>query len=252
MPSSPISKRALKQRIAIIAATVTVVICCVAVIVNKQDKREATRQTEYAEQQRMERENAYRLAEAPRLQPALSPGSQDSIVASPGPEHNRSWNDVEQMVRNLTDEDYYASIWSEEEGTPRWVVIYSKGGKRYFRHFDAEKKTYGATVRLLSDNSGDYHASGNKRDRYIRLGNQLIHEVNGVEKERFSNRHTIDLFTPDPESDYEDWEDDEEEDHFYYGLDGNGNKNRDDADDGAHNGDTPRAPGLIFRFRLIE
>ncbi len=231
-----IKKKALTQRIAIIATTVIVVICCVVVMVKKQEKRnierqqqEALFQAEYEARLQREREEAAQRTEEQRLRDIEYQRRRDSIATLPKVETPEllkptwSWNDIENMVRNLTNEDYYASIWIEEYDTPRWVVIYSKGGKTYFRHFNAEKKTYGSKIRLIKDDAGKYHASGNKRDRYDYQGNQLVHIVNGVEKERFSNHKIIDLFTPEPVPDgYEDWEDyyyDNEEDlRHYYGY----------------------------------
>lgn len=153
----------------------------------------------------------------------------DSIAALPKvkePEPYKpqySWDELETMIRNLTNEDYFASVWRDEMNTPQWVVIYNKGGNTYFRHFNPEKKTYGSKIRLIKDAIGKFHVSGNKWDRYLYdNGGTLIREVNGVEKERFCNHRMIDLFTPEPIPDgYDDWEDyyyDNEEDlRYYYG-----------------------------------
>lgn len=231
-----IKKKTLIQRIATIATAVIVVVCCIIVIMKEQEnrnierqRREAIYQAEYEARLQREREESTRRAEEQRLREIEYQRRRDSIAALPKvetpepPKRKWTWYDIENMVRNLTSEDYYASIWIEEYDTPRWVVIYSKGGKTYFRHFNAEKKTYGSKIRLIKDDAGKYHASGNKRDRYDYQGNQLVHIVNGVEKERFSNHKLIDLYTPEPVPDgYEDWEDyyyDNEEDlRNYYGY----------------------------------
>lgn len=228
-----VRKRAWQQRLAIIASTVIVLACCVVVVVKKSNTRaaerqrvEAARQAEREARLQREREEAIIMDRQRRLINLDLQRRQDSLAAlteAEPPKPTWSWNDIEEMVRNLTDEDYYASIWCEEYDTPRWVVIYSKGGRTYFRRFNAETKKYGPKVRLIKESDGRFHASGNKRDKYYYGGgSQLVHEVNGVEKERFYNHRSIDLFTPEPVPDgYEDWEDyyyDNVEDlYFYYG-----------------------------------
>lgn len=231
-----VKHKAWQQRIAIIAATVIVIICCVVVMVKKSNNRaierqreEAEYQTEYEARMQREREEAARRDEEQRLRNIEYQRRRDSIAALPGveveetepPKPTWSWNDIEKMVRDLTNENYYASIWHEEINTPKWVVIYTKGGKEYFRRFNAKSKTYGPKVRLIKDDTAKFHVSGNTRDKYYYdRGGRLVHEVNGVVKETFDNHHTIDLFTPEPVPDgYEDWEDyyyDNEEDLYFY------------------------------------
>lgn len=229
-----VKHKAWQQRIAIIAATVIVIICCVVVMVKKSNNRaierqreEATYQAEYEARMQREREEVARRDEEQRLRNMEYQRCRDSIAALPGVEETEppkptwSWNDIEKMVRDLTNENYYASIWHEEINTPKWVVIYTKGGKEYFRRFNAKSKTYGPKVRLIKDDTGKFHVSGNTRDKYYYdRGGRLVHEVNGIVKETFDNHHTIDLFTPEPVPDgYEDWEDyyyDNEEDLYFY------------------------------------
>lgn len=226
--------KARKQRLAIIATTVIIVICSITVVVKKQHSREIEAQRYeqqlHAEQEirlQRQREENIRRSEEARIREMDESRRLDSIAALPKAEESEpykpkySWDELETMVRNLTNENYFASVWHVEENTPKWVVIYTKGGKTYFRHFNAEKKTYGNKIRLIKDETGKFHVSGNKRNRYYYgNGNTLIHEVNGVKKETFFNHRTIDLYTPEPVPDgYEDWEDyyyDNEEDFRYY------------------------------------
>lgn len=228
-------KKAIKQRLSIIASTLVVVAFCAIIIVQKHNDRiaraeqqELQRQAEHVAEVQRQREIAARRAEQELL--ANLEKDEKRIRAARAwaaeqetPKHSYTWSDLEEMVRNLTNEDYYASVWQEEMNTPKWVVLYSKGGKTYFRRFNPEKKTYGAKIRLIMESAGKYHASGNKRDRYYYgNGRILIHEVNGVEKQTFFNHRSIDLYTPTPVPDsYDDWEDyyyDNEEDfRNYYG-----------------------------------
>lgn len=224
------------QRMAIVATTVLVVFCCFIIVVKKRDSRifeaqqqEQLRQAEYEDNLKRRQEIDARQTKENRVQELEYLQQHESSVTLLENKEEElyqpqySWDELETMVRNLTNEDYYASVWCAEINSPKWVVIYSKDGKTYFRHFNPEKKTYGNKIRLIKDEIGKFHASGNKRDRYY-YGNRgvLIHEVNGVEKERFFNHRTIDLFTPEPMQDgYDDWEDyyyDNEEDfRDYYG-----------------------------------
>lgn len=225
-------KKAWKQRAAAIATTVIIVICCVAVVVMKRHARQiAAQQIELPPQtidpvttRGLSEEKAQCDWENKELE---DNGRHDSIATLPKIEEpapytpKYTWDELETMVRSLTNEDYYASVWCVEMNTPKWVVLYRKGGKTYFRHFNPEKKTYGTKVRLIMEEIGKFHSSGNKRDRYYYgNGGTLIHEVNGVQKETFFNHRTIDLFTPEPVPDgYDDWEDyyyDNEEDFRYY------------------------------------
>lgn len=228
-----VKKKALIQRVAIIATTVIVVVCCVIVMVKKREKRniewqqqEAIYIAEYKAHLQREREEAAQRAKERRLRDIEYQRMQDSLAALQKvetPEPRWTWSDIEDMVRNLTDENYYASIWIVEYDMPNWVVIYTKSGKIYFRHFNAEKKTYGAKIHLIDDGTGKYHVLGNKRNRYVYQNNDLVHEINGVEKERFYGHTSIDLFTPEDAPDgYDSWEDyyyDNEEDfRTYYGY----------------------------------
>ena len=227
-------KKAWKQRLVIIATTVVIIVCCAVVVVKKQYYRdieiqlqEQQRQAEYEAWMEQQRAEEARRAEENRIRELEYARRRDSIAALTKVDEQEpykpkyTWDELETMVRNLSDEDYYASVWCVEMNTPKWVVLYSKGGKTYFRHFNPEKKTYGTKIRLIKDEIGKFHVSGNKRDRYVYgNGGTLIHEVNGVEKETFFNHRTIDLFTPEPVPDgYDDWEDyyyDNEEDFRYY------------------------------------
>ena len=226
--------KARKQRMAIIATTVIIVICSITVVVKKHHNREIEAQRSeqqlHAEQEirlQRQREENIRRSEEARIRELDESGRLDSIAALPTAEESEpykpkyTWDELETMVRNLSNENYFASVWCVEENSPKWVVIYTKGGRTYFRHFNPEKKTYGNKTRLIKERIGEFHASGNKRDRYVHgNGNTLIHEVNGVKKETFFNHRTIDLYTPEPVPDgYEDWEDyyyDNEEDFRYY------------------------------------
>lgn len=229
-----IRKRETKRRIAMIAAAVIIVMSCVVVIVKKHHARveeELRIEAQYkaeneARQERIRQEEARRAEEA-RLREIEYARRRDSIAALPKveepqpPKPEYTWDELEKMVRDLTNEEYYASVWRISPDKPEWVVIYHKGGNIYFRHFNPAKKTYGAKVRLKMESVGKYYAAGNKRDRYVYgNGGTLIHEVNGVEKESFYNRKSIDLYTPEPVPDgYDDWEDyyyDNEEDFLYY------------------------------------
>lgn len=135
-----------------------------------------------------------------------------------------SWSHLETMVRDLSNEGYFASIWKVDDDTSAWMVIYQKGGRHYIRKFNPETDTYGKPTLLRYYETGKYHVWGDKSRWYnYNDGGQLIYEVNGVEKARYINPRTIDLFTPEPVPDgYEDWEDyyyDNEEDlREYYGL----------------------------------
>ena len=222
--------KARKQRMAIIATTVIIVVCSIIVIITKHHTREIEAQRyEQESRLRQQREENLRRSEETRIKEIESSRQSDSISAIPQVEEPEpytpkyTWDEIETMIRNLTDENYFASVWCDEVNTPEWVVIYTKGGKTYFRHFNPEKKTYGNKIRLIKDGLGKFHVSGNKRDRSIYgNGGSLIHEVKGVAKETFFNQRMIDLYTPEPAPDgYEDWEDyynDNEEDLlFYYG-----------------------------------
>lgn len=222
--------KARKQRMAIIATTVIIVVCSIIVIITKHHTIEIEAQRyEQESRLRQQREENLRRSEETRIKELERSRQLDSIAAIPQVEEPEpytpkyTWDEIETMIRNLTDENYFASVWCDEVNTPEWVVIYTKGGKTYFRHFNPEKKTYGNKIRLIKDGLGKFHVSGNKRDRYIYgNGGSLIHEVKGVAKETFFNQRMIDLYTPEPAPDgYEDWEDyynDNEEDLlFYYG-----------------------------------
>jgi len=162
------------------------------------------------QQQEIEREQRYdsivkfRRSETPKSEP---------------PKY--SWSRLETMVRDLTNEGYYASVWKVNDGTSAWIVIYSKKGRYYIRKFNPETDKYGPKKRLRKYENGKYHVYCDKSSWY-KYGpeNDLIYEVNGVERDRFINFHTIDLFTPEPAPDgYENWEDyynDNEEDLYFY------------------------------------
>lgn len=144
-------------------------------------------------------------------------------VEPPKPEPPKySWSHLETMVRDLSNDGYYASIWKVDDGTSTWVVVYEKDGRHYIRKFNPETDKYGKPTRLRYYEVGKYHVWGDKFRWYKYDRNELIYEVNGVEKERYTNHRTIDLFTREPVPDgYEDWEDyyyDNEEDlREYYG-----------------------------------
>lgn len=123
---------------------------------------------------------------------------------------------LERMVRDLNNDDYYASVWVEDPDNEKWVVIYQNGGKDYFRRIDLKNRTYGKKIRLVMFDLGEFYVYGNKRDRYYYdKRNNLIHEVNGVQKEVFEGMHSIDARRPsrgdyDDIEDIEDYEDIEE------------------------------------------
>lgn len=122
---------------------------------------------------------------------------------------------LERMVRDLTNEDYYVSVWVEDPYNEKWVVIYTKGGKDYFRRIDLKNRTYGKKIRLVMFDLGEFYVYGNKRDRYYYdKRNNLIHEVNGVQKEVFEGWHTIDVSTSS-RGDYDDIEDYEDIEEYY-------------------------------------
>lgn len=152
----------------------------------------------------------------------------DSLNALPAVEAPKqeepkySWSHLETMVRDLSNENYFSSIWKVEDGTSAWMVIYEKHGRHYIRKFNPETDTYGKSTRLRFYENGKYHVWGDKTRWYKYDRDELVYEVNGVEKARYTNHRTIDLFTPEPVPDgYEDWEDyyyDNEEDlREYYG-----------------------------------
>lgn len=225
-------KKAKMWRLAIIATTAILVIVSVIVNVIKRHERiaESKRQAaifnaEQEKRRQLEREYQKQQEEKARLWAIESQRLKDSIDALPKEEPEEppyTWYDLEYMIRNLTKENYFALIWKANYDDPTdWVVIYHKKSKIWFRHFNPVNKTFGKETRLIEDGPGKYHVYGNQKNRFERdSADDLVHTINGVEKESFVGFQMIDLYTPEPAPDgYDSWEeyyDDNEEDLYFY------------------------------------
>lgn len=130
--------KARKQRMAIIATTVIIVVCSIIVIITKHHTREIEAlRYEQESRLRQQREENLRRSEETRIKEIESSRQSDSISAIPQVEEPEpytpkyTWDEIETMIRNLTDENYFASVWCDEVNTPEWVVIYSSFGFRF-------------------------------------------------------------------------------------------------------------------------
>lgn len=124
-------KKAFKQRLSIIASTLVVVAFCAIIIVQKHNDRiaraeqqELQRQAEHVAEVQRQREIAVRRAEHEHLANLEKDKMQIRAALTWTAERETSkpeytWSDLEEMVRNLTNEDYYASVWQEEMNTPK-------------------------------------------------------------------------------------------------------------------------------------
>lgn len=176
--------------------------------------RDAERQRLVWEQQR---------EEARRIDSAIAVRRRVEELAKPEPEQPKyTWDRLESMVRDLSNEGYYAVVWKVNDGSSAWIVKYKKGGREYIRRFNPETGKYGPVTRLTQHDVGEFYVYGDK-SRWYKYGpqNVLIYEVNGVERERFGNFRLIDLYTPgdgDEDEEGEDFYYDNEEDmYMYYG-----------------------------------
>ena len=203
-------------RIGIIILTV---ICILSVLGvrscerEKQQKEEiqfALLQDSIRRAREAERESIYQIQESQRQRWL------DSVAAIPKPEPveppkpeppKYSWSHLEAMVRELSNENYYSSVWKVDDDTSAWMVIYEKSGRYYILKFNPETDTFGKPTRLRYYEAGQYHVWGDKSRLYKYDRNELVYEVNGVEKARYFNRRTITLFTPEYVPDgYDDWD----------------------------------------------
>lgn len=181
--------------------------------------QDSIRRARDAERQRLLWEQ--KREEAQRIDSAIATRRQ--IEERTKPEQPKyTWERLETMVRDLSNEGYYAVVWKVNDGSSAWIVIYEKGGRKYIRRFNPETGKYGPVTRLKQHDLGEFYVYGDK-SRWYRYGpkNDLIYEVNGVERERFGNFRLIDLYTPgdgDEDEEGEDFYYDNEEDmYMYYG-----------------------------------
>lgn len=180
-----------------------------------QDSIRRVRETERQKKLREEE-----IKEARRIDSVIAMRRQ--IEQPPEPERPKyTWERLETMVRDLSNEGYYATVWKVDDGSSAWIVKYEKGGREYIRRFNPETGKYGTATRLKKHNIGEFYVYGDK-SRWYKYGprNILIYEVNGVERERFGNFQLIDLYTPDSEDDEEGedfYYDNEEDMYLYYG-----------------------------------
>lgn len=162
---------------------------------------------------------------SPEFEPALhdSTGSATIVTARRQEEPKYSWSHLETMIRDLSNENYYAAVWKVPDSTSAWVAIYDKGGKTFIRTVNPETDRYGPTTRLKRYDTGQFHVFGDK-SRWYRYAsrNDLVYEVKGTEKCRYHNFRMIELDTPEPvpegEEDWENYYQDNVEDfHFFHG-----------------------------------
>lgn len=163
------------------------------------------------------------IKEARRIDSAIAARRRVEELTKPEPEQPKyTWDRLESMVRDLSNEGYYAVVWKVNDGSSAWIVKYKKGGREYIRRFNPETGKYGPVTRLKQHDVGEFSVYGDK-SRWYRYGpqNVLIYEVNGEERERFGNFRLIDLYTPgdgDEDEEGEDFYYDNEEDmYMYYG-----------------------------------
>lgn len=183
--------------------------------------QDSIRRARDAERQRIVWEQE--IKEARRIDSAIAARRQIEERMKPEPERPKyTWDRLETMVRDLSNEGYYAVVWKVNDGSSAWIVIYEKGGREYIRRFNPETGKYGPVTRLKQHDLGEFYVYGDK-SRWYKYGpkNDLIYEVNGVERERFGNFRLIDLYTPgggDEDEEGEDFYYDNEEDmYMYYG-----------------------------------
>lgn len=216
-----------------VLACVVIVIAFVVLWVKNRESERRLREAEYryewmqdsirraqdAERQRVLWEQ--QREEARRIDSAIA--MRREIEKLPEPEQPKyTWDRLETMVRDLSNEGYYAVVWKVNDGSSAWIVIYEKGGRKYIRRFNPETGKYGSVTRLKQHDLGEFYVYGDK-SRWYKYGpkNDLIYEVNGMERERFGNFRLIDLYTPgggDEDEEGEDFYYDNEEDmYMYYG-----------------------------------
>lgn len=183
--------------------------------------QDSIRRAREAERQRVRWEQE--IKEARRIDSAIAARRQIEERMKPEPERPKyTWDRLESMVRDLSNEGYYAVVWKVNDGSSAWIVIYEKGGREYIRRFNPETGKYGPVTRLKQHDLGEFYVYGDK-SRWYKYGpkNDLIYEVNGMERERFGNFRLIDLYTPgggDEDEEGEDFYYDNEEDmYMYYG-----------------------------------
>ena len=218
-----------------VGGCVVVVFAFVALWVKNRESERRLREAEYryewmqdsirrardAERQRIVWEQE--IKEARRIDSAIAARRQIEERMKPEPEQPKyTWDRLETMVRDLSNEGYYAVVWKVNDGSSAWIVIYEKGGREYIRRFNPETGKYGPVTRLKQHDLGEFYVYGDK-SRWYKYGpkNDLIYEVNGMERERFGNFRLIDLYTPgggDEDEEGEDFYYDNEEDmYMYYG-----------------------------------
>lgn len=188
-------------------------------------RQEAIAQQQIAQQacrQRMAEQEAREYSER-MVWDSIRRAKEDSIAALPPSPPRYTWNELENMVRAVAKENYFAYIWKMDEDC--WMMHYTTGeGKNtrhYFRKINAQKKTYGPVMRMKSPEFGVFYLASNPKHRYVEKGSCLVYYVGGVEKGRWEPRRSIDLFTPEDPRDegYDSWEDyynDNEEDLYFY------------------------------------
>lgn len=211
-----LKQRHMRLRYAMVALTVAAIVILAIIKSNlhrqeleqKQRRQQIEDSIGRVNQANFERRRAAERAEYQRFADSIAALPR---VEPPKPEEPKySWSRLETMVQDLSNDGYYASIWKVDDGTSTWIVMYEKRGKQYIRTVNPETDKYGPATRIKKYEAGKYYVYGDKSRWYI-MGHfgELIYEVNGVERARYTDHNTINLFTPDfdPDDydDYDDW-----------------------------------------------
>lgn len=131
--------------------------------------------------------------------------------------------DMEQLVRSVAKENYYAAIWLKK--TDVFIMHYSIGeGKRekdYLREFNAKTRRFKPAIRVTMPDANTYVVKSNPSlvYRQEKYGTLVLYK-NGKEIERWNHWRLVELDTPETDGyeDHEDyWYDNEEDLRRYYG-----------------------------------